>query len=248
MAKKKGPLDLTPDLAQLCHDLKVDKTVFRPAFWAPTTVPQPWKDHVKTMWPTDSTAPNFDRCIDKVNSTLQRMVPDQSWGKVLEGWKKAVLLSTEVVRDTMIAEIPIIGAENLPLIPDFRIGHGGLLLVERQERDKVSYVLHVCILQRSEIFRAKDDYCKMSSRKYGKCKVSVVEKSAGRDEFLAERWVVDASTSMAVDGNFFFSMCESTTSGRAHIALEQRTFRKYVLECCCRCPSVLGELHLRAPH
>ena len=100
-----------------------------------------------------------------------------------------------------------------------------------QEKRSISYVLHLCIPQRSDIFKAEEDWevknkvdTKHAHDPNNPLKeVTTVERTShweATGSFLAERWIMEASVSLNVDGNIFFAMCESTLSGRSKLHLK----------------------------
>lgn len=240
---------LTPEQEELVADLKVEKKALRPAPWEPLSVPPDFKAKLEVYWKPD-TGP----AIDAINDTVTRMMPNVSWPALIEEWKQAVVLPT----DTVLADLRIIGTEDIPLLPGVRIGHGGLLLTEREEKGGVSYVLHMCIPQRTDIFEVEDDWKVQEeesttyNRNPGQLSVTKEKKVdlEAQGHFHAERWIMDDAVSLNCDGNVYFAMCESTLSGRGRLHLKVKqsvtmtetqglrptipdTYEAVVSTCCC---------------
>ena len=125
--------EITPEQEELLKDLEVQKSVLRPVPWEHLTVPPDFKAKQHVDW-----KPSTGPALDEVNNTLVQMMPNVEWATLIEEWKKAVVLPT----DTVLADLRLIGMEDLPLLPGLRIGHGGLLLVQREAAGGGSFLAH----------------------------------------------------------------------------------------------------------
>lgn len=219
---KADNFSLKSEEEKMVLDLQVKRAILRPPAHEPLTVPTNFKAKLEVDW-----KPNTGPAIDALNETITKMIPDVSWDRLYEDWRKAVVLPN----DKVVADLRIIGTEDIPMWRGLRVGFGGLLLTEREEKQHVVHVMHIFIPQRTDTFKAEDTFnvTQEASTVHNKGEGQLTTTNSSKitleaeGNFHAERWVLDRSVSLNCDGNIYFAACESTLSalGKMHLKVSQ---------------------------